>query len=138
MSRRTKNSLASLSEADIERFVLESLDADGVGNHSQTEKSNENTNQDSEIHGDELIERTSNVATRNEVEVNRKHSSCQECKSHKDELAEIKAIIAEIKSSQIKQCENAVLSAVESDAKIKYLHDENKVMAAEIELLKAT
>ena len=31
-----------------------------------------------------------------------------------------------------------MLSAVESDAKIQYLHDENKVMAAEIELLKAT
>ena len=52
MSRHTKNTLASLSETDIERFVLESPDADGVGNHSQTEKSNENTNQESEINGD--------------------------------------------------------------------------------------
>ena len=138
MSRDTKNSLASLSETDIERFVLESPDADGVENHAQAEKSNENTNQESEIHDDELIKRASNVATRNEVEVSRKHSSCQECKSHKDELAEIKAIIVEIKSNQIKQCENAVLNAVESDAKIKHLHDENKGMAAEIELLKAT
>ena len=103
MSRRTKNSLASLLETDIERFLLESPDADGVGNHSQTEKSHENTNQESEIHGDELIERASNVATRNEVEVNRKHSSCQECcKSHKDELAEIKTIIAEIKFAKVK------------------------------------
>ena len=47
-------------------------------------------------------------------------------------------IITEIKSNQEKDHENAIIRAVESDGKIKSLHEENDKTAAKIESLKAT
>jgi hypothetical protein len=47
-------------------------------------------------------------------------------------------IITEIKSNQEKDRENAIIRAVESDGKIKSLHEESYKMTAEIESLKAT
>ena len=47
-------------------------------------------------------------------------------------------IITEIESNQEKDHENVIIRAVESDGKIKSLHEENYKMAAEIESLKAT
>ena len=71
-------------------------------------------------------------------EDNRKHSTCEECQNRKDEITEIKAIINEIETNQNEDREKSIIKAIESDERIKSLHEENSKMTEEIECLKAT
>ena len=54
------------------------------------------------------------------------------------EITEIKAMISEIQTSQMKDHEKAILKEIESVATIKSLREENNEMASEIALLKST
>jgi hypothetical protein len=76
--------------------------------------------------------------TKDEAVINSRHSTCEECKNYEEELSKLMMIITEITSNQEKDHENAIIRTVESDGKIKSLHEENYKMAAEIESLKAT
>ena len=67
-------------------------------------------------------------------EDNRKHSTCEECQNRKDEITEIKAIINEIKANQNEDGEKSIIKAIESDERIKSLHEENSKMTEEIEM----
>ena len=71
-------------------------------------------------------------------QINRKHQACDECKSNKQEIAEIKMMLNEIKIQQIKDRENAIIKEEESVATIKFLYEENNEMASEIAFHKAS
>ena len=73
-----------------------------------------------------------------EDHTNAKHSTCDKSKSNQQEITEIKAIISEIQTSQMKDHENAILKEIKSVATIKSLREENNEMASEIALLKST
>ena len=146
MSRRTKNSMSTLSEADVENFVAElpstDEDKEQVCPTEMSDHKNEDENHRSETRGEtnerKLSEHVVDVAGKDEAEVNRKHSTCEECQNRKDEISEIKAIINEIKTNQNEDREKSVIKAIESDERIKSLHEENSKMTEEIECLKAT
>jgi transposase len=121
--------MSTLSEADVENFVAElsstDEDKEQVCPTEMSDHKNEDENHRSETRGEtnerKLSEHMVDV-------VNRKHSTCEECQNRKDEITEIKAIINEIKTNQIK--------AIELDERIKSLHEENSKMTEEIECLK--
>jgi hypothetical protein len=56
----------------------------------------------------------------------------------KEEIAEIKAIINEIKINQNEDHEKSIIKAIESDERKKSLHEENSKMTEEIKCLKVT
>ena len=140
MSRRTRNSLASLLGKDVQRFVSQLSDTNEVED-IQTERSDsrsDNENQENKICGDkvepELLAHVVDADDQN----NRKHLPCEECKSNKQEIAEVKMMLSEIKINQIKDRENAIIKEEEFVARIKTLDEENDEMASEIAFLKAT
>ena len=117
MSRQTKNSLASLSEADVQRFVLESPATDEDQDTTKKEDFKIEKSEPGNVIGKQdnistnnkivpkLITHVSDVAT--EYHTKAKHSTCDECKSNKREITAIKAMISEIQTSQMKDHENA-------------------------------
>ena len=140
MSRRTRNSLASLLGKDVQRFVSQLSDTNEVED-IQTERSDSrsgNENQENKICGDkvepELLAHVVDADDQN----NRKHLPCEECKSNKQEIAEVKMMLSEIKINQIKDRENAIIKEEEFVTRIKTLDEENDEMASEIAFLKAT
>ncbi|CAB4000142.1 Hypothetical predicted protein, partial [Paramuricea clavata] len=144
MSRRTKNSMSTLSEADVENLVAElpstDEDTEQVCPTEMSDYKNEDENHRSETCGEtierKLSEHVVDVAGKDEV--NRKHSTCEECQNRKDEITEIKAIINEIKTNQNEDREKSIFKVIESDERIKSLHEENSKMTEEIKCLKAT
>ena len=148
MSHRTKNSLASLCQADVQRFVLEISDTAETKDTAKeedpkverVEPKNVNDKHENETYGDEtmpkLIAHVADVAAEEQTKI--KHSTCDECKSNKQEIMEIKAMLTEIKTNQMKDRENTITNGAESIAKINSLHEENNEMASEIAFLKAT
>ena len=70
-----------------------------------------------------VIAHVANVAA--EEQTKKKHSTCDECKSNKQEIMEIKAMLTEIKTNQMKDRENTITNEVESIAKINSLQEEN-------------
>ena len=104
MSRRTKNSLASLSETDVQRFVLESPATDEDQDTTKKEDSKvenvigkqDNISTNNKILP-KLITHVSDVATEDDTKA--KHSTCDECKSNKREITAIKEMISEIQRS---------------------------------------
>ena len=103
MSRRTRNSLASLLGKDVQRFVSQLSDTNEVED-IQTERSDsrsDNENQENKIFGDkvepELLAHVVDADDQN----NRKHLPCEECKRNKQEIAEVKMMLSEIKINQM-------------------------------------
>ena len=140
--------MASLSEADVQRFVLEISDTEETKDTAKeedpkverVEPKNVNDKHENETYGDEtmpkLIAHVADVAAEEQTKI--KHSTCDECKSNKQEIMEIKAMLTEIKTNQMKDRENTITNEAESIAKINSLHEENNEMASEIAFLKAT
>ena len=132
MSRRTKNSMSTLSEADVENLVAElpstDEDKEQVCPTEMSDHKNENENHRSETRGEtierKLSEHVVDVAGKDEAEVNRKHSTCAELQNRKDEITEIKAITNEIKTNQNEDREKSIIKAIESEERIKSLHEE--------------
>ncbi|CAB4028067.1 Hypothetical predicted protein, partial [Paramuricea clavata] len=138
--------MSTLSEADVENLVAElpstDEDTEQVCPTEISDYKNEDENHRSETCGEtierKLSEHVVDVAGKDEAEVNRKHSTCEECQNRKDEITEIKAIINKIKTNQNEDREKSIIKAIESDERIKSLHEENSKMTEEIKCLKAT
>ena len=144
MSRRTKNSLPSRSEADVQRFVLElpatDEDQDTTKKEDFKVEKTEPENKIGKLKQENIctsdVANVSDVATEDHTKA--KHSTCDECKSNQREITEIKAMIREIQTNQIKDHENAILKEIESVATIKSLREENNEMPSEIAHLRST
>ena len=146
MSRRTKNSLASLWLMFNDLFW----------NHPPQMKIKTTKKEDFEVEKSEFeneIGKQDNISTNNKImpklithvsdistEDHRKakHSTCDECKNNKRQITAIKAMICDIQTSEMKDDKNAILKEIESVATIKSLRDENNEMASEIALLRST
>ena len=99
-----------------------------------------NDKHENETYGDEimpkLIAHVADVAAEEQTKI--KHSTCDKCKSNKQEILEIEAMLTEIKMNQMKDHDNTITNEVQSIAKIHSLHKENNEMASEIAFFKAT
>ena len=85
MSRRTRNSLASISEKDVQIFVSEPSHTNETEDF-QTERSdsrNDNENQEYKICGDKVVSKLLAHVADADDQINRKHQACNECKSNK-------------------------------------------------------
>ncbi|CAB3998795.1 Hypothetical predicted protein [Paramuricea clavata] len=143
MSRRTKNSMSTLSEADVENFVAELSSTDNDKEHvCPTEMSDHKNEDDSETSQRKLNEHMVNVIDETEgkaeAEVNTKRLNSDVYKSYEEEIAKIMTIINHMKSKHDEDNRNAIARELASEAKIKTLQDVNNTMAAEIAYLNHT
>ena len=136
MSRRTKNSLASLSEVDIQKLVLklpgtdEAEDAD-VPKNVNNNKANKTYGDKIEPEQPELIE----PELHDHVD---KDDSCSKCGFYREELNKLQTVVIKIQLKQDEDRRKSESVRAKTDAQIKFLIERNTTMAAEIESLKAT
>ncbi|CAB4040091.1 ---NA---, partial [Paramuricea clavata] len=143
VSNRTKERVAKLESFFTRLITLATSISPEIGKYVQElikalviEDENHRSETCGETIERKLSEHVVDVAGKDEV--NRKHSICEECQNRKDEITEIKAIINEIKTNQNEDREKSIIKALESDERIKSLHEENSKMTEEIKYLKAT
>ena len=131
MSRRTKNSMSTLSEADIECLMMElpSTDRDNAQVCS-TEMSDHKDERETQKSEHVVID----IDAEHNAQCLNKKSPCEDCENFKDEITKIINILTDIQSSQDKERKRAE----ESDMKIEALLEDRDKMAAKIESLQET
>ena len=131
MSRRTKNSMSTLSEADIECLMMElpSTDRDNAQVCS-TEMSDHKDERETQKSEHVVID----IDAEHNAQCLNTKSPCEDCENFKDEITKIINILTDIQSSQDKERKRAE----ESDMKIEALLEDRDKMAAKIESLEET
>ena len=138
MSRRTKNSMASLSEADIERLVLKSSDTDRSQDTVVQDSSTERfENKESESLDKKEREMPEHVVVESAV-LDDNNISCHNENHNQLDLTKIMRMISELQESHETEKQNAIAQATRFEAANKALFKGQTKMAAEIEELKST
>ena len=143
MSRRTRNSLACISE-NVEPLALE------FPNKTQPKKvkkaaevqdilSVKSAQKNAAENQKNICEMNEHMAKNNNAnDTLSKNSSCEHCTHHDQQIANIMELISKIKDKQQEESQQTLLRAAKQEAKIQTLTSENIKMAAEIQALNIT
>ena len=136
MSRRTKNSLASLSEVDIQKLVLKLPGTDEAEDVDVPK--NVNNNKANKTYGDKIEPEQPELIEPELHDHVDKDDSCSQCGFYREELNKLQTVVIKIQLKQDEDRRKSESVRAKTDAQIKFLIERNTTMAAEIESLKAT